>query len=448
MKTSRKKAKAKNKNKFFNIAQGRLVVFVCIFAVLGTITLIFTKAAIVVLTSSEGETMQAGAFAAPINDVNASNGQALKYATNGTASTTFNLSTGGSTVIVRARGDQCKGGPSMTVALDNIVLAKSTVGSTYADYSYSKPIASGSHSLTISYSNDYVHKQCNRNLYVDKISFSGNVPDPTPPPPVTTTLWTGDMEETGTYGPRPSDQSQTGSTTLPDFYNPSTGATGNYLGGEYNSGGGTSDRTSAVVHGGTGAAILNLPQYVGNNSGVRLFRWGELRQNRTLNMSGWYYIPKTYTLTGDPNTGKYWILQEFKSTSQDRTRNDPFWYINAYNRSDGSLGAKLAWGYQSRLEGPHQGESGWRNYGDATLPIGRWFKIDMQITQSKDFDGTVSAWIDGNLVTTQTNIRTGWPSCTYNTWCVEQTWALTHYADGLTPYPSSIYIDDATISKP
>jgi hypothetical protein len=162
------------------------------------------------------------------------------------------------------------------------------------------------------------------------------------------------------------------------------------------------------------------------------------------------YIPQNYTLTGDPNTGKYWILYEFKSrpasssTVNGNNYNNPFWYVNAYNHSDGSLGARLEWGYQSKLEGPHKGESGWRNYGDVNIPVGRWFKIESTLTQSKDFDGSINITVEGQQLASLSGIRTGWAynaldsnNCSINAWCLEQHWAVTNYSDGIAPKPDS-----------
>ena len=252
---------------------------------------------------------------------------------------------------------------------------------------------------------------------------------PTATPSGGTTLWTGDMEE----------------GNLNDWYWPSADATGDFGGGEYDSGSGDATVSNAYAHSGSTSAQLTLSNGVG---GTRLFRWRELRANRTATSSVWMYIPRSYTLTADPTTGRYWILDEYKSRTADNAHNDPFWYVNAYNRTDGTMGARLAWGYQSQLEGPHQGETGWRNYGDVTLPIGRWFRIDSTITQSNGFDGAVSVTIDGKLLASVTGVRTGYSNCTYNSWCVEQHWAVTNYSDGILETPASIYVDDASVSVP
>jgi hypothetical protein len=253
-------------------------------------------------------------------------------------------------------------------------------------------------------------------------------PDPAPAPEPSSALWDGGLED----------------GTLSQWYAPSTSATGNFGGGEYDSGSGVTNASQTIAHSGAWAQRMTLTNGVG---GTRMFRWRELRANRTTRQSTWMYIPRNYTLTGDPATGKYWILYEFKSRTADNTHNDPFWYVNAYNRSDGSLGAKLAWGYQSKLAGPHSGESGWRNYGDVNIPVGRWFKIDSTITQSNAYDGAINITLDNQPLANLTNIRTGWPNCTYNPWCVEQHWAVTNYSDGIAQTPTDIYVDDNQVQQ-
>jgi hypothetical protein len=261
-------------------------------------------------------------------------------------------------------------------------------------------------------------------------SITAPAPPPPPPPPGGgSPLWTGDLEEGG----------------LMDWYAPSLTATGNYGGGEYDSGSGITSIATTQSHGGTYSQKMSLTTGVG---GTRMFRWRELQANRTTRQSTWMYIPRNYTLTGDPATGKYWILFEFKSRTSDNVHNDPFWYVNAYNRSDGTLGARLAWGYQSKLAGPHAGETGWRNYGDVSVPVGRWFQISSTITQSKDYDGAVNVTVDGQQLASLTNVRTGWPNCSFNSWCVEQHWAVTNYSDGIAQTPADIYTDDAEVAVP
>ena len=130
---------------------------------------------------------------------------------------------------------------------------------------------------------------------------------------------------------------------------------------------------------------------------------------------------------------------------------DPFLYIVLQNNATGGLRPELHWWDGLTVEGPHQGEFGFRKYqplSSVQVPIGRWFKIECFLRQSKDFDGALRCTWDGTLIFDLTNIRTGYPNCSYNAWCVDQHWAVNNYTDGETPSPAVIYIDDPAISTP
>ena len=44
--------------------------------------------------------------------------------------------------------------------------------------------------------------------------------------------------------------------------------------------------------------------------------------------------------------------------------------------------------------------------------------------------------------------RTGWPNCTYSSWCVEQHWATTNYTDAISSSSAAVYVDDVQIRTP
>lgn len=228
--------------------------------------------------------------------------------------------------------------------------------------------------------------------------------------------------------------------TLADWYAPSTAASGNYGGGEYDSGGGRTRPTDAVAHRGRWAMAMRLPHGAG---GTRMFRWRELRAARTTRQTAWYLIPRRERLTG-PASSRYWIVFEFKSRTTSG-RDDPFWYVDLVNDRRGGLDARLSWGDQSGLPGPRRGERGFRTFGRVPVPVGRWFPITATLTQSKDFDGRIGVTVDGRRLAGLDGVRTGWPDCAFNRWCVEQHWAVTNYSDGLRPAPAVLYTDDASV---
>lgn len=240
------------------------------------------------------------------------------------------------------------------------------------------------------------------------------------PPPQAETLWAGDMEE-GSLSDWDVDQG----------------------GGEFNSGSGGAIASRDFAYDGRWSARLTVT--APPESGTRLFRWKESRDNRELYYQAWFYIPDGYQLTGDAATGRFLNLFQFKSTSQDRRQNDPFWFLNVEIGSDGEMRPELVWWHRA-VEGPHQGESGYRTYaGDMALPVDRWFQVRARLRQSKDFDGVVQFWLDGRQIFDLRDVRTGYANCAYNVWCVDQGWSVNLYSDGLTPAPSVIYVDGARI---
>ncbi len=102
------------------------------------------------------------------------------------------------------------------------------------------------------------------------------------------------------------------------------------------------------------------------------------------------------------------------------------------------------------LEGPHPGEYGFRRYSpleEVSIPTGRWFNITARLRQSKDFDGLIQFWVDGQLALSQEGVRTSYGNCAYNAWCSSNEWSVNNYSDSLSPTPASLYIDDAEISR-
>jgi hypothetical protein len=69
------------------------------------------------------------------------------------------------------------------------------------------------------------------------------------------------------------------------------------------------------------------------------------------------------------------------------------------------------------------------------------------LRQSKDFDGYLQIWIDGQLVFDQTGIRTSYQNCNSNSWCTSNEWSVNNYSDGLSASPATMYFDDAQISR-
>lgn len=107
-----------------------------------------------------------------IADVNASGGQALKFRKDGNATKDVNT-TPAIQLIVRARGDQCSGSPRMRVKIDGVEVLMAHVEATvWTDYAINISLASGTHTIKVIYDNDFNNQNCNRNLFVDRVTLS------------------------------------------------------------------------------------------------------------------------------------------------------------------------------------------------------------------------------------------------------------------------------------
>jgi endoglucanase len=118
------------------------------------------------------------------SDANASGSRGLLIWSDGSASESF-TTTGVRSVSVRARGDQCSGAPRMVVAIDGGAVLRASVSSAgWATYAADAPLADGSHTVTVDFTNDYLGDGCDRNLRVDAIALS-----PTAAAPLAAAAW-------------------------------------------------------------------------------------------------------------------------------------------------------------------------------------------------------------------------------------------------------------------
>lgn len=224
-----------------------------------------------------------------------------------------------------------------------------------------------------------------------------------------------------------------------DWYSPR--GPGWTSGGEFNSGSGLSLASSDISHTGSRSAELNLATGAG---GVRLYRWRELRENRRTTQSVWLYIPQNYKLLAAPY--KWWNVMQWVSRAPNG-QVQPFWHLDVQNEPDGSMRLDLVW-WQRQVEGPRAGESGYQRFTQSTaeVPVGKWFQIKSELRESKDFNGALKVWQDGQLLYSMTDVRTSWENCSYNAWCASNEWSVNNYSAGLSPSPTTIYADDARIT--
>lgn len=124
-----------------------------------------------VLVEAESMTLPSGTQI--FSDSNASGGQAVVFFTNGTANENVTLNSPVTKITVRAEADYCRGNPRMNVKLDGSTIFNSLISPTsWADFNISRSVPAGNHTLNITYNNDFSNRNCDRNLRVDKTTFT------------------------------------------------------------------------------------------------------------------------------------------------------------------------------------------------------------------------------------------------------------------------------------
>jgi hypothetical protein len=110
----------------------------------------------------------------------ASGGQEVAFFSNGSARSTFDGAV--TNITLRARGRACQGNPQLKVYVDDVL--KGTVepiSTTFADYTVAlSGLSAGSHTLRITFENDFYNSDCDRNAFLDYYVFTlSDTPPPT-----------------------------------------------------------------------------------------------------------------------------------------------------------------------------------------------------------------------------------------------------------------------------
>ncbi|TGD88344.1 hypothetical protein BayCH28_11370 [Mycolicibacterium sp. CH28] len=131
------------------------------------------------IVEAETMTVSPAKAGSTFSDAAASGRKALLLSTNSTASKTLSLASATS-LVIRARGDQYNGAPTMTVSIDGNVVATTSVSSTtWADYTVPVSVGAGTHTISIAFTNDLRQSAAkDRNLRIDKITIVGGAVDP------------------------------------------------------------------------------------------------------------------------------------------------------------------------------------------------------------------------------------------------------------------------------
>ena len=177
-------------------SRSQLTIFIAIFALIGGYLIYRSLATAPLVATLEAEQMSLVAGSSVITDTSASSGKALLLSSNGTTTGSVNFPSSVTSLSLIAKGTQCNGSPTMNVSLDGVSLLSNQAVSSTSWTSYAttptNAINSGTHSLSISFTNAYTstghgkhsNGYCTRSLYLDVTSFFGPTPTPTPAPTV------------------------------------------------------------------------------------------------------------------------------------------------------------------------------------------------------------------------------------------------------------------------
>ena len=113
-----------------------------------------------------------------VDDPLAQGGKAVAFMSEATAIGQTELAAAAAGFSVRARGDQCQGGPELRVSVDGVERAAVIVSATaWTDYPVAVPLEPGIHSVAVGFDNDrYDGPGCDRNLYLDTVRVLAAMP--------------------------------------------------------------------------------------------------------------------------------------------------------------------------------------------------------------------------------------------------------------------------------
>ena len=105
--------------------------------------------------------------------------------------------------------------------------------------------------------------------------------------------------------------------------------------------------------------------------------------------------------------------------------------LNIGNRPDGTMSLYL---YDSKARIAH-GQT------IMDVPVGRWFSVEALYKSREDATGQVTIWQDGTLLWDITGVQTRYPDSQQGL----AEWSVNNFSNGVTPAPTTLFIDDAEI---
>lgn len=227
-------------------------------------------------------------------------------------------------------------------------------------------------------------------------------------------------------------------------------------GGIFNTGGADvcAAATDLVAHSGTFAAeatITNAVRAENGSRAVRLMRWTDRAWDADGRYfpdeafySTWMYLPCTYDpakqVPWDPGDGGWW-WNVFQFKSDNGAGSQPVCELDVYNQ-DGQMHFGLSTKhYPDHWSDCHEQEHRVQQH-PRSLPVGRWFHVEVYYRKSADCSGAVQVWQDGVEIFDVSGLQTLLGETA--------TWGLGNYTDHISGGPvegtATIYFDDALVS--
>jgi hypothetical protein len=113
-----------------------------------------------------------------VDDPRASGGKAVGFMSSSEATGETQLDGPIGAMVVRARGEDCRGPPQMNVTVDGVDRFSGMIESAdWIDVPIAVALTPGLHTISIAFPNDqYEGPSCDRNLYVEGVRFLENMP--------------------------------------------------------------------------------------------------------------------------------------------------------------------------------------------------------------------------------------------------------------------------------
>jgi len=186
--------------------------------------------------------------------------------------------------------------------------------------------------------------------------------------------------------------------------------------------GGSYSLVTSPVHSGHYAAAFTANGDAGDSPQARCVEQGMFPA--AAYYGAWYFIP----VSEDVGTGN-WNLWHFQGAVYGQSIHF-VWDVSLANQSDGGLQVY----FLNSLADASTPAS-----AIPSIPIGRWFHLEMYFKRAKDDGGVISIWQDEQLALQLTGLvtdDTDWGQ-----------WYVGNFAKGFSPPSSTIYVDDVTIDS-